>query len=100
MKTIAAYIRQSLNDPSSSSPERQLEVIEAWAKAHVMSLPTFIKTLEGNVSESENTKTRPEFQSLLKDAKAKRFDTIVVASQEKRGVSDVYAIFPIFINVQ
>ena len=39
MKNLAGYIRQCLNDPTSSSPERQLQIIKAWAKARCMLFP-------------------------------------------------------------
>ena len=90
MKRLAAYIRQSLNDPSSSSPERQLEVIENWAKAHGYVIVHIYQDLGGKRSESENVKTRKEFQKLLKDADAKKFDMIVVSSQERFGTSGIY----------
>ena len=34
MKRLVGYIRQSLRMIHTSSPERQVEIIEAWAKAH------------------------------------------------------------------
>ena len=93
MKRLAGYIRQSLNDPSSSSPERQLEIIEAWAKARGYIVAKIYQDIGGRRSESDNVKTRPEFQKLLKDADAHKFDCIVVASQERLGVADVYEFF-------
>ena len=93
MKRLAAYIRQSLQDAASSSPERQLEVVEAWAKAHGYVIAHIYKDVGGKRSEGENIKTRPEFQKLLKDAEAKKFDIIVVASQERWGTTDVYEFF-------
>ena len=93
MKRLAAYIRQSLNDPSSSSPERQLQIIEAWAKAHDYVIVHIYRDVGGKRSESESAGTRPEFQKLLKDADANRYDIIVVASQERFGTADVYEFF-------
>ena len=80
MKRLVEYIRQSLQDAASSSPERQLEMIEAWAKAHGYSSAHMDRDIGGRRSESDNAVTRPEFQSLLKDADAKKFDIIVVSS--------------------
>ena len=90
MKIIVGYIRQSLNDPSSSSPERQLEVIEKWAEVRGVVISHIYQDIGAKRSESDNIKTRPEFQSLLKSAKSKKFDTIIVASQERFGVADFY----------
>ena len=33
MKRLVGYIRQSLQDAASSSPERQAEIIETWAQS-------------------------------------------------------------------
>ena len=90
MKRLVGYIRQSLQDAASCSPERQAEIIEAWAKAHGYIVAQIYRDIGGNRSESENVKTRKDFQILLKDADARKFDIIVVASQERFGTSDFY----------
>ena len=90
MKRLVGYIRQSLQDAASSSPERQLEIIESWAKAHGYVIAKVYRDIGGKRSESENVKTRKDFQKLLKDADSGAFDIIVVASQERFGTSDFY----------
>ncbi len=90
MKRLVGYIRQSLHDAASSSPERQAEIIEAWAKAHGYIVAKIYRDIGGKRSESDNVVTRKEFQNLLKDADARKFDIIVVASQERFGTSDFY----------
>jgi DNA invertase Pin-like site-specific DNA recombinase len=90
MKRLVGYIRQSLQDAASSSPERQLEIIEAWAKAHGYIVTKIYRDIGGKRSESDNVKTRKDFQKLLKDANAHKFDIIVIASQERLGTSDFY----------
>lgn len=90
MKRLAAYILQSLNDPSSSSPERQLEIIEAWAKVRGVIIAHIYQDVGGKRSESDNIRTRPQFQELLIDAEALKFDTLVVSSQERFGSSSIY----------
>ena len=61
MKRLAAYIRQSLNDSSSSSPERQLEIIEAWAKSRGYVIAQIYRDVGGKRSEGDNVKIRKEF---------------------------------------
>ena len=90
MKRLVGYIRQSLHDAASSSPERQAEIIEAWAKAHGYIVAKIYRDIGGKRSESDNVKTRKDFQILLKDADARKFDIIVVASQERFGTTDFY----------
>jgi DNA invertase Pin-like site-specific DNA recombinase len=90
MKRLVGYIRQSLHDAASSSPERQAEIIEAWAKAHGYIVAKIYRDIGGKRSESDNVVTRKEFQNLLKDADARKFDIIVVASQERFGTTDFY----------
>src|SRR5271157_4327752 len=90
MKRLVGYIRQSLHDAASSSPERQVEIIEAWAKAHGYIVAQIYRDIGGKRSESDNVKTRKDFQKLLKDADARKFDIIIVASQDRFGTSDFY----------
>ena len=90
MKRHVAYIRQSLHDSSSSSPERQRDIIEAWAKTHNIVISQYYIDVGGKRSESDNVLTRPSFQALLADADAQKFDCIVVSSQDRFGTSDFY----------
>ncbi len=90
MKRHVAYIRQSLHDSSSSSPERQRDIIEAWAKTHGIIISHYYIDIGGRRSESDNVKTRPNFQALLADADAQKFDVIVVSAQDRFGSSDFY----------
>lgn len=85
MKRYVGYIRQSLHDSSSSSPERQRDIIEAWAKSHGIIISVYYIDVGGKRSESDNVKTRPNFQALLADADAQKFDAIVVSAQDRFG---------------
>ena len=85
MKRLVGYIRQSLQDAASSSPERQAEIIETWAKSRDLVITRIYKDIGGKRSEDTNVKTRKDFPIQLKDADARKFDIIVVASQERFG---------------
>jgi hypothetical protein len=85
MKRLVGYIRQSFQDAASSSPERQLEIIESWAKTHDTIITQVYKDIGGKRSEGDNVVTRKDFQKLLKDADARKFDLIIMASQERFG---------------
>ena len=93
MNRHVAYVRQSLHDSTSSSPERQRDIIEAWASSHGIIISQYYIDIGGRRSESDNVRTRPNFQALLADAAAGMFDVIVVASQDRFGTSDVYEFF-------
>lgn len=90
MKRHVAYIRQSLHDSSSSSPARQRDIIESWAKARTIIISQFYCDIGGRRSESDNPRTRPNFQALLADADAQKFDCIVVSAQDRFGSSDFF----------
>ncbi len=85
MKHLVGYIRQSLQDAASSSPERQLEIIESWAKTRDAIITQVYRDIGGKRSEGDNVVTRKDFQKLLKDADARKFDVLIVASQERFG---------------
>ncbi len=62
MKHLVGYIRQSLQDAASSSPERQADIIESWAKAHDAIITQVYRDIGGKRSEGDNVVTRKDFQ--------------------------------------
>ena len=93
MIRVAPYIRQSLNDKSSSSPERQLDVINSWCKSRDLIPGPVYRDLGGKRSEDQNAQTRPRFQAMMADAASKKFDIIVVSAQDRFGTPDIYSLF-------
>ena len=62
MKRLAGYIRQSLQDAASSSPERQAEIIETWAQSRDLVITRIYKDIGAKCSEGDNVVTRKDFQ--------------------------------------
>ena len=66
MERNAAYIRQSLVDKHSSSPERQRETMNAFAATRSWIINEFYVDVGGKRSETDDLKHRPNFQRMMK----------------------------------
>ena len=93
MDRNAAYIRQSLVDKHSSSPERQRDTTNAFAATRSWIINDFFVDVGGKRSDSDDLTHRPNFQRMMNDARAKKFKRILVSSQERFGTSDVYSFY-------
>src|SRR5271157_4830574 len=93
MARPVAYIRQSLNDKSSSSPERQRETTDRFALNREWIIIEYYIDVGGKRSEIEDAVHRPNFLRMMAHARLQKFDTIIVSSQERFGVPDIYSFY-------
>ena len=93
MEHNAAYIRQSLVDKHSSSPERQRETTSTFAATRSWIINDFYVDVGGKRSETDDVRTRPNFQRLMNDARLGKFNRILVSSQERFGTPDIYSFY-------
>ena len=89
MKRLVGYIRQSLQD-AAQQPRATTRNHRVLGQGPWLIIAKVYRDIGGKRSESDNVKTRKDFQKLLKDADARKFDIIVVASQERFGTADFY----------
>src|SRR5690349_3991060 len=72
----AAYIRESTEEQGQGySPDAQRTAVSEFAETNGLCIVEEYVDLHSAWRESEN---RPEFQRLMRDAAAKRFDTVLV----------------------
>jgi Resolvase, N terminal domain/Recombinase/Recombinase zinc beta ribbon domain len=92
MARVVGYIRQSLNDKKSSSPEHQATTIANWCAEHKHKLVHTYTDIGGKRSEDLNPRTRPNFIRMIGLARARKLeaDIIVVADQTRFGTGDIY----------
>jgi DNA invertase Pin-like site-specific DNA recombinase len=73
----ACYIRVSTDDQTEFSPDAQLKAIQNYCKNNNMLLDTEHIYIDEGISGRKADK-RPEFQNMIKHAKKKEFDVILV----------------------
>lgn len=80
MNVAAAYIRVSTDDQLEYSPDSQLKLIEDYARAHDLLLPTGYIYRESDGVSGRKAEKRPRFQEMIAAAKsaAHPFNTILV----------------------
>ena len=93
MKRPVAYIRQSLVDKASSSPERQRETTDSFAARREWVIIEYYIDIGGRRSDVDDSEHRPNFLRMMADARLKKFDTILVSSQERFGTPDIYSFY-------
>ena len=85
LATLDAQVDQDLN--------RQRIAVDNWAKSKNLVLAHYYVDTNAKRSEAENIAKRPQFNQMLVDAKAKKFDTIVVSEQSRFGTADTHGFF-------
>ncbi|QEL15805.1 hypothetical protein PX52LOC_02741 [Limnoglobus roseus] len=80
---FAWYVRRS---DSKSDLDRQRKLLSDWCASNTITVPDLYR-YEDTGSRDLSDK-RPNFQRLIKDAQAKRFKTILVASFDRFGMED------------
>ena len=93
MINIATYIRQSLNDPASSSQDRQREIIAHFCRERNWIILREFMDLGGRRSQAEDVRKRPQFIAMMVMARARKINTILVASQDRFGSRDIYQFY-------
>lgn len=74
MKTAVIYARYSSDSQSEQSIEGQLRVCEEYAKTHeILILNTYIDRAMTGTNDN-----RPDFQKMIKDSNAKKWDYVLV----------------------
>lgn len=86
-KRGAAYIRVSHGE--KQNPERQREAIRSWAEKAGVSINDWYEDIDGR-NPRDLAERREQFQRMLADVKAGKWDWIVVDSQDRFGVKDQY----------
>ncbi|GHU59775.1 hypothetical protein AGMMS49975_27730 [Clostridia bacterium] len=79
MKNAVIYARYSSDNQTEQSIEGQARVCEDYAKTHDMRIVG--KYIDRAISGT--TDSRPEFQKMIKDAKNKTFENVVVYSLDR-----------------
>lgn len=77
MKIACAYIRVSTEYQIEYSPDSQIKLIKEYAKKNNLLLPNDLIYKDEGISGRKADK-RPEFKSMLTDAKQKKFEVILI----------------------